>query len=110
MTFQTLARHNTLRRTASLLIRCLDCEGELIANVAWVNGWPKIAAKGAGQSIGWNGRRRHYWVYSWADRGTVLTARLGPHQHEIPRADVLAHLPPAGAPRAEMKIRHTTPS
>jgi hypothetical protein len=110
VTFQTLAKHNKLRRNASLLIRCLDCEGALIANVAWVNGLPMIAAKGTGERMPPEGRRRHYWVYSYADRGTVLHAQLGPHRHEIPLDDVRAQLPPPGAPRAEMRIRHTPPS
>jgi hypothetical protein len=112
VTFQTAAKNNPLRGIASLLIRCLDCDGApLIANVAWVNGFPIIAAKGAGERMPPNGRRiRSCWIYSYADRGTVLHARIGTQPHEIPLEDVRAQLPPPGAPMAEMKVRHTPPT
>jgi hypothetical protein len=106
-----VAQHSQLKRRASLLIRCLDCDGApLVAAVAWVNGRPMTEAKEQAEGIAPEGRIRRHWVLGWADRGTELNARIGTHRHVVPLEDVRAQLPPPGAPRAEMKIRHTSPS
>ena len=98
-----------LRRDASLLICCLDCHGAVIATVTWVNGRPLAAAQEQGDRLDPERRTRRYWACSWADRGTVLHARIDSYRHVVLLEDVQVHLPAAGAPRDRMKVRHTGP-
>lgn len=103
------AQYNVkLRRDAALLIRCTDCEA-LLATVTWVDGRPLAAAQEQGDRLAPERRTRRYWACSWADRGTVLHARVGSHRHVLDLGDVHAYLPSAGAPRRIMKVRHAGP-
>jgi hypothetical protein len=102
------AEWNTrLRSQAALLIHCIDCDGALLATITWVDGGrPLAAAKEKGDRLA---RERHipwWWACTWADRGTVLHARIGSYRHVVLLSDVRAQLPPAGAPYARMKVRH----
>jgi hypothetical protein len=97
-----------LRDEAALLISCIDCNA-LLATVTWVQGRPLAAAQAQGDRLAPERRIRRHWACSWADRGTVLHARVGAHRHVIDLDDVQGHLPAAGRPRAKMLVRHTGP-
>ena len=103
------AQYNVkLRQWAALLIRCVDCDS-LLATVTWIEGRPLAAAQEQGDRFTPERPTRRYWACSWADRGAVLQARVGAHRHVLDLGDVHAYLPPLGAPRRVMKVRHAGP-
>jgi hypothetical protein len=96
-----------LRQQAELLIHCADCNGALLAAVKWVNGRPLAAAREQGDRLVPEKTLPRDWLYSWADRGAVLHARVGSYRHVLDLGDVHAYLPPARSARRNIKVRHS---
>jgi hypothetical protein len=90
---------------AALLVVCDDCHARL-GTITWVDGRPWAALVEQGNRLDRVRRTRRYRNCVWADRGSVLHARIGGHRHVLNLDDVLAQLPAQGKPRAKMHVRH----
>jgi hypothetical protein len=95
-----------LRKWAALLIHCVDCNGTLLATVTWIEGQPLAAAWEKGDRLAPERHIPRYWDCTWADRGSLLHARVGAHRHIIYLSDVHANLPPPRARKRVLKVRH----
>ena len=97
-----------LIRRAALTVRCDDCDGKIIAVVAYEEGRPLAAAPGQGDRLAPERRVRRHWLSSWADRASYVHARIhgSAYRHVIPTDELMSRLPAQGAADETWRLLH----
>jgi hypothetical protein len=92
---------------AALIVRCNDCDGAVIVAVAYVDGRPLAGAPEQGDRLARERTPPRRWHYGWADRSTIVHARIGAQRHEIWTDELAAQLPRRGtAKKATWRVSH----